>query len=173
MKKQVDVSILNKYKATGTRKGGVNESLFVVNEYTRRVKSIARNFQNHAFPSVILAAIALRESRCGAMLNGHGYGDNGHAYGICQIDQRYHKIIGAPDSVEHIAQCDSILLDYLAQVAKKHPNWPEEHQLQGAIAAYNVGVENIKTIAGIDVGTTHDDYSNDVWAMADLLIGIV
>lgn len=173
MNNTIESSILAKYKATGTSSGGVQESSTVVNQYLNRVMSLSSNFKGHAMPSVILAAIALRESRCGALLDVHGYGDSGHAYGICQIDKRYHIAVGAPESVEHISQCDSILMDFLSQVSKKHQNWPEERQLQGAIAAYNVGVSNIQTIEGIDVGTTHDDYSNDVWSMATTLIGLI
>ena len=54
----------------------------------------------------------------------------------------------------------------------KDPDWPEEQLLKGAVAAYNVGVSNIKTIDGMDVGTTHDDYSADVLARAQYFAGI-
>ena len=173
MKILIESSILKKYTASGTKEGGVSESFNVVSKYLNRVRSIVSNFKGHSLPIHILAAIALRESRCGAMLDDNGYGDKGHAYGICQIDKRYHITIGAPDSVEHIAQCDDILIGFFLEIKKKHPAWPEERQLQGAIAAYNVGVSNIKTIGGIDIGTTHDDYSNDVWAMANYLTALI
>ena len=173
MKTIVDVSILKQYQSTGTRAGGVKESLTIVDKYLNRVRTIVSNFKGHSLPACVLAAIALRESRCGAMLDDNGYGDRGHAYGICQIDERYHITIGSPDSVEHIAQCDDILIGFFLEIKKKHNSWPEERQLQGAIAAYNVGVANIKTIEGIDIGTTHDDYSNDVWAMANYLTGLI
>ena len=36
-------------------------------------------------------------------------------------------------------------------------------------AAYNFGVSNVQTWGGLDVGTTHNDCSNDVMAQAQYL----
>jgi len=63
----------------------------------------------------------------------------------------------------------SILAKGISDVAAKHPDWPRNQQVQGGVAAYNSGVGNIQTQAGIDVGTTHNDYSNDVIARAQAL----
>lgn len=38
--------------------------------------------------------------------------------------------------------------------------------ISGGISAYNAGTRNVQTYEGMDVGTTHDDYANDVVARA-------
>lgn len=38
--------------------------------------------------------------------------------------------------------------------------------ISAAISAYNAGAKNIWTYDGIDTGTTHNDYANDVVARA-------
>lgn len=48
--------------------------------------------------------------------------------------------------------------------------WETRSLISGGIAAYNFGVKNVQTVAGTDVGTTGDDYSNDVIARAQHLI---
>lgn len=119
-------------------------------------------------PPALLAAIASRESRGGAVLDKKGFGDVGNAFGLMQVDKRFHQIEGLPDptSLAHIVQAAGILAGFRDAVAKKHTDWPDERQLQGAVAAYNSGVGNIQTLEGMDKGTTGDDYSNDVWARA-------
>ena len=125
--------------------------------------------KKYDLPPALLAAIASRESRAGAMLDSRGRGDNGHGFGLMQVDFRYHKPAGGPHSKEHIDQAAGILKDYFNQVKEKHPDWPREQQLRGALAAYNYGVDNVQTLSGIDKGTTGDDYSNDVWARAQFM----
>jgi peptidoglycan hydrolase-like protein with peptidoglycan-binding domain len=122
--------------------------------------------QRYGVPPAVLAAIASRESRGGAALDSNGLGDNGNGFGLMQVDKRYHTPAGGPYSQAHINQAASILRDYLDQVRAKHPSWPPEQQLRGAITAYNSGVSNVQTIEGMDRGTTGNDYSNDVWARA-------
>lgn len=119
-------------------------------------------------PPALLAAIASRESRGGSALDKNGWGDRGNGFGIMQVDKNFHKIEGGKDpaSAAHIMQASGILDGYWEQVKKKHPKWPPERQLQGAVVAYNSGVDNVQTIDGMDKGTTGDDYSNDVWARA-------
>lgn len=135
-----------------------------------RFLSVAEEFD---FPPALLAGLASRESRCGLLLDSRGWGDLGHAFGIMQIDRRSHTILGQSDprSVDHIRQAASILKNYLAQIKRLHSTWPAARQLQGAVAAYNVGVKNVRTLEGMDRGTTHDDYSNDVWARAVYFAG--
>lgn len=120
-------------------------------------------------PPAILAGIASRESRATkALIN--GLGDNGNAFGIMQIDSRYHKQVGEggdPASQAHIDQAAGIFADFLKEVQKNHPQWEDEYILKGACAAYNSGVENIQTTLGIDQGTTGDDYGSDVIARAE------
>ena len=97
-------------------------------------------------PPALLAGIASRESRGGAALK-DGWGDNHNAFGIMQVDKRYHKIEGQndPSSQAHIMQASRILKSYRDQVRKKHPDWPPVRQLQGAVVAYNSGVGNVQT----------------------------
>jgi peptidoglycan hydrolase-like protein with peptidoglycan-binding domain len=124
--------------------------------------------QQFGLPPALLAAIASRESRAGGVLDKKGFGDFGNAFGLMQVDKRFHQIEGLPDptSLQHIIQAAGILAGFRDAVAKKHPDWPDERQLQGAVAAYNSGVGNIQTLDGMDKGTTGNDYSNDVWARA-------
>ena len=125
-------------------------------------------------PPALLAASASRESSIGKLLDVKGNGDNGHAFGIMQIDRRSHTILGEdnPKSILHVDQAAHILKSMLWSVSKNHKDWSIARQLQGAVAAYNVGSTNVRTLEGIDKGTTHDDYSNDVWARAQYFAGI-
>lgn len=42
----------------------------------------------------------------------------------------------------------------------------------GAVAAYNFGLDDVRTLARLDKGTTNNDYSNDVMARAQYLKSI-
>jgi soluble lytic murein transglycosylase-like protein len=136
-----------------------------VMRYRSRFESAAARL---ALPSALLAAIASRESRGGAVLDAAGWGDRGNAFGIMQVDRISHEVRGDhdPGSQEHIDQAAEILVRFLAAVRTSHPSWPSVRALQGAVAAYNSGPANVRTLGGMDVGTTGDDYSNDVWARA-------
>jgi peptidoglycan hydrolase-like protein with peptidoglycan-binding domain len=119
-------------------------------------------------PASVLAAIASRESHVGSVLNGV-WGDHDNGFGIMQVDRRYHQLAGSlndPASQEHIDQAAGILASYLKQVEQKHPTWEDAYVLKGAAAAYNFGVDNVQTKAGIDIGTTGNDYGSDVLARA-------
>ncbi|XP_033743411.1 glycine, glutamate and proline-rich protein-like [Pecten maximus] len=121
----------------------------------------------------VIAALASRESRGGRLLHSTGgWGDHHHAYGILQCDIRYHSCTQhAWNSCAHISQMvHEVLVPYINQVARKHPTWSSEQQLQGGIAAYNSGVGNVQTWTHLDLGTTGNDYSNDVVARAQRLI---
>jgi soluble lytic murein transglycosylase-like protein len=153
--------------------GGVPQSTKAAESDRDRVYPLIPRFINAAgywgIPPAILAGIASRESQCGMLLDKNGFGDGGNAYGIMQVDKRFHvedHTSYAPDSLAHINFAASILKTNLTILQRKHGDWPLVRQLQGAIAAYNCGVGNIKTQHGIDIGTTHNDYSNDVWARA-------
>lgn len=121
----------------------------------------------HDLPPALLAALASRESHVGALLL-RGWGDGGHAYGLLQIDRRYHEVdtTASPDSEQHIQQAAGILASNLATMLVQHPAWSPEWALRGAVAAYNSGASNVKTQHRMDVGTTHGDYSADVWERA-------
>jgi soluble lytic murein transglycosylase-like protein len=123
----------------------------------------------YGLPPALLAAIASRESRAGGMLDVNGLGGGGDCFGLMQLDSRYHPPRGGPYSSEHIDQAARVLERLLEEVKAKHPGWPPEQQLRGAVVAYDVGVSNVRTIKDMDRGTTGDDYSNDVWARAQAL----
>ncbi len=119
-------------------------------------------------PPALLAAIASRESRGGAVLDPDGFGDAGNAFGVMQVDKRFHALEGLPDpaSQEHIQQASGILAASLARIAEKFPDASEAEQLQAAVAAYNCGAGGVASIVTADARTTGHDYSNDVWVRA-------
>ena len=61
------------------------------------------------------------------------------------------------------------LLPDLKQIARKFPTWTPEQVLQGAVAAYDVGVDNVTSWQNLDKGTTHNDFSGDIIARAQYL----
>ncbi|XP_048838895.1 lysozyme g-like [Brienomyrus brachyistius] len=113
----------------------------------------------------IICGIISRESRAGAALD-HGWGDHGNGFGLMQVDKRHHTPVGEWNSEQHVRQGTQILIDSINEVKAKFPGWPKEHILKGGIAAYNFGSKNVKTYERLDVGTTGNDYSNDVVARA-------
>jgi hypothetical protein len=123
----------------------------------------------HGLPPSLLAAIASRESRAGAALDANGLGGGGDGFGLMQLDSRYHRPRGGPFSSEHIDQAARVLGQLLEAVRARHPGWPAEQQLRGAVVAYDAGVDCVRTIRDMDRGTTCEDYSNDVWARAQAL----
>jgi|HubBroStandDraft_5_1064220.scaffolds.fasta_scaffold26991_2 hypothetical protein len=119
-------------------------------------------------PPALLAAVASRESRCGNILARDGTGDFGNAFGIMQVDRRFHTIAGQPDprSQAHINQASGILKDYLTAMVTKLPKAAPARQLQAAVAAYNCGSGSVASPDTADAATTGHDYSNDVWERA-------
>ena len=177
----MDDTILLEYQPTGASPTtasqdrvapGVAGSRRMAETDLSRVSALRARLQAAArksgIPSALLAALASRESRCGAALDANGWGDRGNAFGILQIDKRHHEIEGLPDpaSQAHIDQAAAILASNLLDIQAKHSPWPRARQLQGAVAAYNCGIGNVRTLDGMDRGTTGGDYSNDVWARA-------
>ena len=139
----------------------------------RRIKPLVDSFYPVALkfniPPALIAAIASRESRAGAALTAGGLGDRGNAFGIMQVDKRYHKQAGKggdPASQAHLEQGAKILADYRQRIMNKHRTWEDTYIIKGTAAAYNSGVSNIQTKEGIDRGTTGDDYGSDVIARA-------
>lgn len=114
----------------------------------------------------VIAGIISRETRAGAALNANGYGADGHGYGLMQVDDRYHTIQGGPYSLTHIKQGTGILIDMINGVSANHRTWSKDMKLKGGISAYNAGVSNVQTYDNMDVGTTGNDYANDVTARA-------
>ncbi|HEX8702724.1 MAG TPA: peptidoglycan-binding protein [Myxococcaceae bacterium] len=175
-------AILSRYQPTGAsaataRQDGLSAGVGASQQMARTDLSRLQQYKGafeaaaakHGLPPALLAAIASRESRAGAALDSNGRGDGGNGFGLMQVDFRYHSPRGGPYSAQHIDQAAGILKGMLNEVKAKHPSWSPEQQLRGAVAAYNSGVSNVQTIAGMDRGTTGNDYSNDVWARAQAL----
>lgn len=150
---------------------GIQASRTMAETDLPRVEAMADSFCTAAtkfgVPAAVLAAIASRESRCGNILQ-NGWGDRGNAFGVMQVDKRYHQVQGTPDprSVQHIEQATGIFVDCLEQVERKHPDWADHYLLKGAAVAYNAGVGTVQSIARMDIGTTGNDYGSDVMTRA-------
>jgi len=152
----------------------------VTNDYTalNNLKNcyVQAGNNNCVHPAVI-AGIASRETRGGTLIQSTGgWGDHHHAYGIMQCDGGASGL-GSQctqypwNSCEHIDfMTREFIVKYVGIIKHKHPSWAPEVQLQGAVSAYNAGTGNVATISGMDRGTTHDDYSNDVMARAQYLV---
>jgi peptidoglycan hydrolase-like protein with peptidoglycan-binding domain len=175
-------AILSKYQPTGASattarqdglSAGVGASQKMAQADLANLKKYKAAFEaaaaKHGLPPALLAAICSRESRGGAALDRNGRGDGGNGFGLMQVDFRSHTPAGGPYSAEHIDQAAGILKSNLNAMKRAHPEWPPEQQLRGAVAAYNMGTSNVRTLAGMDRGSTGNDYSNDVWARAQTL----
>jgi soluble lytic murein transglycosylase-like protein len=117
-------------------------------------------------PPALLAAIASRESRGGAVLDARGRGDGGNAFGIMQIDFRFHRpeVEDGPTGEAHILQAAEILQEKLKGVQRQFESLTDSSDLQTAVSRYNGGAGH--AAPNSDQGTTGGDYCNDVWARA-------
>ena len=160
--------------ADGRKNGGVQasqsaaksdlESGRLTDEIKKTIQQVASS--KNVDPYIILA-VASRESNLGLTLK-NAYGDNGNGYGWMQVDKRHHTIdtTGGPSSKDHFLQATGILVRSIDTVSNKHSDWESEYKIKGGIAGYNFGPANVWTKAGIDKGTTGDDYSSDVLTRA-------
>ncbi|XP_067416040.1 lysozyme g-like isoform X1 [Emydura macquarii macquarii] len=133
-----------------------------MNTYKTIIKSAG---QKKCVDPAVIAAIISRESHAGTILS-NGWGDYGYGFGLMQVDRRYHTIVGQWNSEEHLLQGTGILVSMIQGIQKKFPSWTMDQQLKGGISAYNAGLGNVQTYQYMDVGTTHNDYANDVVARA-------
>jgi hypothetical protein len=153
--------------------GGVPASEALAQRDLARVKRVAGVFADVAakfgVPAALLAGIASRESRCGIAL-ANGWGDRGNAFGIMQVDKNFHAIRNTADpcGIDHVEQATGIFATNLEALLgnSRCQGWEDRYLLQGATAAYNFGLRNVRTKAKIDEGTTGDDYGADVLARA-------
>uniref|UniRef100_UPI00398ED9F1 lysozyme g-like n=1 Tax=Pristiophorus japonicus TaxID=55135 RepID=UPI00398ED9F1 len=136
-----------------------------VNKYKALICKVAS--ANQIDPAII-GAIMSRETRGGSGLV-NGWGDHGNGFGLMQVDKNSHTPVGTWDSEEHLTQATKILTDFIKQIQKNFRTWTKEQQLKGGISAYNGGPGNVKTYDGMDIGTTGNDYANDVVARAQWL----
>ncbi|NXF98643.1 LYG protein, partial [Eubucco bourcierii] len=109
----------------------------------------------------VIAGIISRESHAGKALK-NGWGDNGNGFGLMQVDKNSHKPRGSWNSETHVTQGTEILISMIKAIQKKFPHWTKDQQLKGGISAYNAGAGNVRSYDRMDIGTTHNDYANDV-----------
>lgn len=135
----------------------------------RNLIAIRGEANSAGVPVALICAIISRESRGGAALDRDGWGDEGNAFGVMQVDKRYHrtpKRKADPWGQMHLEQAVGILVDYLGRISATHRDWPEWAKLKGAVVAYNSGPRNVQTIERMDAGTTFGDYGADVLCRA-------
>nr|XP_056718140.1 uncharacterized protein LOC130488489 [Euleptes europaea] len=151
-------------KSGGTQSSGIiaERDLKNMNKYKAKILDVSKKT---GIEAAVIAGIISRESHAGAVLK-NGWGDGGNGFGLMQVDKRFHKLIGTWDSADHMTQGTQILCGMINGVAKKFPRWTKAQQLKGGISAYNAGLRNVQTYDGMDVGTTGNDYANDVAARA-------
>ncbi|WP_107671298.1 D-Ala-D-Ala carboxypeptidase family metallohydrolase [Cyanothece sp. BG0011] len=162
-------------KQDGLKISGISASQKMAQTDWPRIEQYVERFYKAAVqydvPPALLAAIASRESRGGNILK-NGWGDFQHGsyqgYGIMQVDKKSHtpNLIEGPGGQAHINQATKILATCRQQVQQKHPSWSDDYVLKGATAAYNFGPDDVQTKAGMDRGTTGNDYSSDVMIRA-------
>ncbi|XP_008933319.1 PREDICTED: lysozyme g-like [Merops nubicus] len=136
--------------------------LRAMNQYKAIIKKVGEKL---CVEPALIAGIISRESHAGAALK-KGWGDNGNGFGLMQVDKRSHKPVGQWNSEAHINQGTNILISMIKTIQKKFPRWTKDQQLKGGISAYNAGPGNVRSYDRMDVGTTHNDYSDDVVARA-------
>ena len=135
-------------------------------EYEEYFKASA---EKYIVPAALLAAICSRETRGRNVIGDHSFG-----IGLMQIDRRYHtfnqQALLVPSA--NIDMGASILTQYWKKLRSRHDlaGWTVAETLRGAVCAYNSGPGNVHTWKNLDVGTTGDDYSADVWERARALI---
>ncbi|XP_039196527.1 lysozyme g-like protein 2 isoform X1 [Crotalus tigris] len=156
-------------KQEGLDFGGVEASKIIarrdLNNLEKYKMKIKRVSEKTNIDAAVIAAIMSRESHAGTILE-DGWGDHGNGFGLMQVDRRYHKLVGTWDSEEHINQATLILCSMIDEIKKKIPLWTNEQQLKGGISAYNAGLKNVQSYERMDIGTTKNDYANDVVARA-------
>ncbi|XP_030057272.1 lysozyme g isoform X2 [Microcaecilia unicolor] len=151
-----------KYNGVKASERMAKTDLPYMDNYKEDIETVAEDL---GIDGAVIAGIISRESRAGTGLD-DGWGDYGNAFGLMQVDKRWHKLEGEWDSVEHLTQATNILIYMINAIGDKFPDWTAEQQLKGGLAAYNMGVDSVKSYNKVDAKTTHGDYSNDVVARA-------
>ena len=171
----VNVPTMGASATTASQDGlppGIAASEAMAQSDLQRIKLFTNRFliaaARFGIPAALLAGTASRESRATNVLDEHGWSSDGNGFGILQVDKNFHTILGSesPISQAHIEQATGILAANIDAVQAAHPDWDDAYVLKGAVAAYNFGASNVKTINSMDIGTTGDDYSSDVIARA-------
>ncbi|XP_032063444.1 lysozyme g-like protein 2 [Aythya fuligula] len=138
------------------------QDLQAMDKYKTLIKKVGEKL---CVEPAVIAGIISRESHAGKVLK-DGWGNNGNGFGLMQVDKKSHKPQGTWNGETHITQGTTILIDFIKSIQKKFPSWTKDQQLKGGISAYNTGDKNVRSYERMDIGTTHDDYANDVVARA-------
>ncbi|XP_074764711.1 lysozyme g-like [Athene noctua] len=136
--------------------------LGAMNQYKTLIKKVGEKL---CVEPAVIAGIISRESHAGKILK-NGWGDNGNGFGLMQVDKKSHTPEGRWNSETHLTQGTNILIMMIKTIQGKFRRWTRDQQLKGGISAYNAGANNVRSYDKMDIGTTHDDYSNDVVARA-------
>ncbi|NWX10429.1 LYG protein, partial [Caloenas nicobarica] len=136
--------------------------LGTMNRYKTLIKRVGEKL---CVEPAVIAGIISRESHAGKILK-NGWGDRGNGFGLMQVDKNSHRPVGQWNSETHLMQGTNILISMIRTIQRKFPRWTKDQQLKGGISAYNAGARNVQTYDRMDIGTTHNDYSNDVVARA-------
>ncbi|NXW00772.1 LYG protein, partial [Fregetta grallaria] len=136
--------------------------LRAMDQYKTLIKKVGEKL---CVEPALIAGIISRESHAGKILK-NGWGDNGNGFGLMQVDKKSHTPVGRWNSETHLIQGTKILTMMIKKIQSKFLHWTKDQQLKGGIAAYNIGPGNVRSYDRMDVGTPHDDYSNDVVARA-------
>lgn len=148
------------------------EARAAIESDTPQLESLKSKFgaasKKFGVPIDILAGVASRESHAGKALNEEGYDPEKKAFGVMQVDQRFHKLEGteSPNSQAHINQSAGILIENKRLMDKRFPHWTDEQRWRAAVAGYNMGPSKVKTLEKMDEGTTGGNYSSDVMLRA-------
>uniref|UniRef100_A0A8C1LZH8 Lysozyme g n=1 Tax=Cyprinus carpio TaxID=7962 RepID=A0A8C1LZH8_CYPCA len=79
--------------------------------YKSMITNVGREKQ---MDPAVFAAIISRQSRAGATLE-DGWGDHGYAFGLMQVDRRYHSPVAT-----------EILISFIKEIKAKFPMWSQE-----------------------------------------------
>nr|XP_006113601.1 lysozyme g-like [Pelodiscus sinensis] len=156
-------------RAEGLSYCGINASakmaekdLPTMNNYKAIIKNASRAI---CMDPAVITGIISRESNAGTLLK-DGWDELGNKFGLMQIDKHKHQLFGPWNSKVHLIQGTGILADNIKLIQKKFPRWTKEQQLKGGISVYNAGLENVQSYDKTDIGTTNNDYANDIVARA-------
>jgi hypothetical protein len=146
----------------GFRRGGLTKSYAEAKSHTQWLttelldlfKQVAAEYD---IPIALVAALASKESAMGSDLS------RNDAFGIFQLEDA-NQGLDSPTSLEHMRQAMEKFVDLRIQISDKFPEWAMKDVLRGAVAAYDAGINNVKSYSNIDVWTTGKDYSSDVIA---------
>uniref|UniRef100_A0A8C4XVR3 Lysozyme g n=1 Tax=Gopherus evgoodei TaxID=1825980 RepID=A0A8C4XVR3_9SAUR len=123
--------------------------LYNMNKYKTIIKSAGA--KKCVDPAVIAAIISREGKNC---KNTSSFQEV--MFSLAFLDRRDHTVVEAWDSEEHVLQGTGVLVSMIQGLF-----WCF---LPGGISAYNAGRGNVQTYPNMDIGTTHNDYANDVVA---------